>query len=76
MPALQPGRELGSADPRHHDVGEQQVDRVAVRFAVALRLGAVARRDDLVAVPPQDRDRDGPDLIVVLDDQDRLRPPP
>jgi len=46
--ARQPRRELAAAHPRHHDIGEQQVDRAVVALAQLQRFLSGARLEDRV----------------------------
>ena len=57
---------------RHHDVGQQQVDRAVVLGGELERLGAAAGGQHRVAVVVEDPARDLEHRRLVLDDEDRL----
>ena len=65
-------RDFGAAHPRHDDVGEQQVDRVAVPAKQLERRRAVTRLQDGIARRLEDLRHELPHDGFVLDEQDRL----
>src|SRR6266496_6004606 len=68
-----PLRKVPPAQARHHDVGQDQVDRATVRLGKAERLFAIGRLDDGVAKLGQDTSAQASKRRLVLDQQDRLR---
>ena len=65
---------VGEVDARHaghDDVGDEDVERAAELARAAMRLGAVADRDDVVAGPLEEPGGHVADGRLVLDDQDR-----
>src|SRR5262249_1961687 len=69
-------RERAPAHARHHDVGQQQVDRARERLRHLERGVARPRLEDDVALRLQDLARELPEGFLVLDEEDRLRPRP
>src|SRR2546427_9548324 len=69
---LEAGRELPAADPRQHDVRDEEVDRPGVACRELQGVGSAGRRQDGVAVGRQHLPRERADGLVVLDQQHRL----
>src|SRR5882724_10824896 len=68
----EPVRQLLAVDTRHHDVGDEHVDRALVIVRDPERLVAVLGLEHLIARPQQDVPRQGSDLCFVVDHQDGL----
>ena len=67
----QPAADLEAIDPGQHDVEDDEVGKVLARLLEALLAGG--RLDDAVPLVGQAAADDGPDLRVVVDDQDASR---
>ena len=64
----------GPIHVRHHDIGDQQVDRTVGRLDQFERRFAALRLEDLVAFVAQGARPEDPDRILVLDQHDRADP--
>ena len=62
--------DLGAAQPGHHDVGQQQVERALVAVEDGQRVVAVLGLEHRVAFELEQEPDDVPDHRVVLDEQD------
>ena len=70
----EPRGELGAAHERHHDVREEEVDRLGVLLAEEHRLARVLRHEDVVALATQDVRHDHAHLGLVRRAANLLRP--
>jgi len=64
-------RQAGPADPGHHDVGEEEVDRTHMVPGDSKRVCPVRGFENGVALLLEDVVRQPPELLLVLDEKDR-----
>ena len=67
-------RELRSAHPGHHDIGDEQLDHSRIELGGMRGSGGVRSGEDGVTVPPHHFRDHVPYRRVVLDDEDRFVP--
>jgi len=64
---------LTTAHSRHDDIGDHEIDHLAVAIRDRLRLLAGPRVKHRVAVLPENLSDQVPDLVLIFDQEDRFR---